>query len=129
MAFASANTFRDFDRSVRRELRYVRSAAQEEFLKEIVVTSNSRIAILKVGFILWRAQLGHDWRKEEQDGESFEVPVAHPPARMKPIPAKATDGRANPRGIPCLYLATKKDTAVLVAPAEAPQKPFSKLLT
>jgi hypothetical protein len=32
---------------------------------------------------------------------------------MKPIPAKATDGRANPRGIPCLYLATKKDTAVL----------------
>jgi RES domain-containing protein len=48
---------------------------------------------------------------------------------MKPILAKATDGRANPRGIPCLYLATKKDTAVLVAPAEAPQKPFSKLLT
>src|SRR5690242_18366035 len=50
---------------------------------------------------------------QEQGGKSFEIPVAHSPERMKPIPAKATDGRANPRGIPCLYLATKKDTAVL----------------
>jgi hypothetical protein len=55
--------------------------------------------------------LGHDWREEAQGEEAFEVPTAHPPARMKPLPEKATDGRANSRGIACLYLATKKETA------------------
>lgn len=113
MAFISANAFRDFNRSVRRVLRYVREATQDEFLKDVIATSNARTVVMKAGFLLWRAQLGHDWRKEEQNGESFEYPAAHPPVRMKPIPNKATDGRANPRGITCLYLATKKDTAVL----------------
>jgi hypothetical protein len=32
---------------------------------------------------------------------------------MKPLPEKATDGRANPKGIACLYLATHKETATL----------------
>jgi hypothetical protein len=113
MAFSSANAFRDFSRSVRRELRYVRGAAQDEFLAAVIATSNARIAEEKAGVILWRAQLGHDWCEKKQGGASYEYPCAHPPARMKPIPDKATDGRANPRGIPCLYLATKKDTAVL----------------
>ena len=45
--------------------------------------------------------------------ESFEVQAPHPPARMKPLAEKASDGRANPKGIPCLYLATKQETAVL----------------
>ena len=31
---------------------------------------------------------------------------------MKPLGGRATDGRANPRGIPCLYLATTKETAM-----------------
>ena len=113
MTFISANAFRDFGRAVHRELRYVRSAAQEEFLKEVIATSNPRIARLEAKAILWRAQLGHDWREETQNDETHEMPCAHPPERMKPIPEKATDGRANPRGIACLYLATKKDTAVL----------------
>jgi len=68
---------------------------------------------MKAGYILWRAQLGHDWREEQQGSESFEVRAAYPPLRMKPIPDGATDGRANPRGIACLYLATRQDTAVL----------------
>jgi hypothetical protein len=99
--------------AVRRELRYVRSPGQEEFLNEVIATSIPRITTLKASTKPWRAQLGHAWRKQKQYGESLEVPTSHPPARMKPIPDKATDGRANPRGIPCLYLATKKDTAVL----------------
>ncbi len=32
---------------------------------------------------------------------------------MKPLPEKATDGRVNPRGIACLYLASHKETAAL----------------
>ena len=32
---------------------------------------------------------------------------------MKPIPEKSSDGRVNPKGIVCLYLATQKETAIL----------------
>lgn len=113
MTFGSANAFRDFDRSVRRELRYVRTATQEEFLASVISTRDARSVPMRAEYILWRAQLGHDWREEAQGQETFEVPAAHPPARMKPLPEKATDGRANPRGIACLYLATKKETAAL----------------
>jgi len=59
----------------------------------------------------WRAQLGHDWR-EEGDEEKFDIPCAHPALRMKPLRDRATDGRANPKGIPCLYLASRKETAI-----------------
>jgi RES domain-containing protein len=31
---------------------------------------------------------------------------------MKPEPVKAKEGRVNPKGIPCLYLATHEDTAM-----------------
>jgi hypothetical protein len=31
---------------------------------------------------------------------------------MRPLPDRAHDGRANPKGIPCLYLATKEETAI-----------------
>ena len=32
--------------------------------------------------------------------------------RMKPLPFRAFEGRANPKGIPCLYVATSIATAV-----------------
>jgi RES domain len=113
LTFSSANAFEEFDRSVRRELRYVRTDAQNEFLAAIVATSDARAVPVKAGYVLWRAQLGHDWRTEMQGEETFEVPAAHPPGRMKPLPEKATDGRVNPRGIACLYLASHKETATL----------------
>jgi hypothetical protein len=113
VTFNSHNSYRDFDRAVRREFRYARTAQQEEFLKTVAGTSHARSLTMEAGYVLWRAQLGHDWREEQQGDESFEVQAAHPPARMKPLADKASDGRANPRGIACLYLATQKETAVL----------------
>ena len=112
MTFKSSDSYRDFDRAVRHEFRYARTPQQKEFLRTIVATSHSRSLAMKSGYVLWRAQLGHDWREERQDGESFEVHAAHLPARMKPLAEKASDGRANPKGIACLYLATKQETAV-----------------
>jgi hypothetical protein len=41
----------------------------------------------------------------------MEIPCAFDPQRMKPIPARVTDGRVNPCGIAYLYLATKQNTA------------------
>ena len=113
MTFKSADSFRHFDQSVRRELRYVRTVDQEDFLAKVLETSRSRAVPLKAERILWRAQVGHRWRKERQGKQSFEVPAAYNPERMKPDPTKVSDGRANPRGIACLYLATLKTTAAL----------------
>lgn len=113
MTFKSPDSYLDFDQAVRRESRYARTPQQEEFLKTVAATSHLRSRTMKAGHVLWRAQLGHDWREEHQDEESFEVRTSHPPARMKPLAEKSSDGRANPKGIACLYLATKKTTAVL----------------
>ncbi len=67
---------------------------------------------MKEGSIFWRAQLGHNWRTEEQGNDESEVPCAHLPDRMKPLRDRASEGRANPKGIPCLYLATTKEAAM-----------------
>jgi hypothetical protein len=68
---------------------------------------------LKEGRVFWRAQLGYEYREERRDDEVFEVECAFSPERMKPLPDKAYDGRANSKGmIPCLYLATRKETAL-----------------
>src|ERR1039458_6332974 len=40
---------------------------------------------------------------------------------MKPKPEKAKEGRVNPKGIPCLHLATHEDTAM----SEVRPRPFS----
>jgi hypothetical protein len=100
MTFKSADSYRDFARAVREEFRYARMPVQDEFLKVVAATSHSRIMKVKAKLPLWRAQLGHHWRKIEQDGVSDEVPAAFYPERMKPIAGKASDGRVNPRASP-----------------------------
>lgn len=108
--FASWRSFWDFERSTRRRLRYVRSAETEQFLQTVLTTSESRRIVIPSGRIFWRAQLGHDWRVDPGSEET--IACAYPRSRMKPLPDKAWDGRANPRGIPSLYLATSKETAM-----------------
>ena len=64
---------------------------------------------LKLGRNFWRAQLGSEWLEETVD-EPIQLPLS--PERMKPVQYEASEGRANPKGIPCLYLATDKETAM-----------------
>ncbi|MCY4141247.1 MAG: RES family NAD+ phosphorylase [Rhodobacteraceae bacterium] len=68
---------------------------------------------MPAGTGLWRAQLGHGW-KPHCEGNRYitDIPAPYPPARMKPLPTRATEGRANPKGIPALYLTTHKKTAM-----------------
>ena len=80
-------------------------------LKTVIATSHARSKQLNAGDILWHAQLGHCWREEEREDGSVKGRIAYGPKRMKPIPEKVLDGRANPKGIVCLYLATDKKTA------------------
>lgn len=62
---------------------------------------------------MWRAQLGHGWESPYAGAESTDyLPVPFPPERMKPLIGEAAEGRANPKGISYLYLATTKETAM-----------------
>jgi hypothetical protein len=63
------------------------------------------------GGIFWRAQLGHSSGIVDQN-QGCEQDVVFPPSRMKPRPERALEGRANPKGIPCLYLSTTRDAAM-----------------
>ncbi|SEL80314.1 RES domain-containing protein [Sphingomonas palmae] len=110
--FASWRSYWDFERSVRRELRYIHSEETQDFLDAVLASSRGREVDLPAGRTFWRAQLGNDWRRTGDEPTDEEVPCAHPRARMTPLPDRASDGRANPRGIPCLYLATSKETAM-----------------
>ena len=110
--FKSWRSYQDFERSVQQDRRYVRSTESEDFLSAIRATAAARKVSLKKHDIFYRAQLGHDWRDEGRDNERFEVECALPPERMKPHSDQASEGRANPKGIPCLYLATVKETAM-----------------
>jgi len=113
MSFESWNSYWTFSRKVRHESRYIHSADITKFLSNVLKTSNNRIRNIKVGSIFWRSQLGNDWRPIRQNGEEIaEEPTPFLPERMKPIQYEASEGRANPKGIPYLYLATDKETAM-----------------
>lgn len=100
------------------ETRYILDSESTEFLDILVSNSKDRETLIKKDFVLWRAQLGNDWREEIVEGEggeeidAIDVPACYPPKRMKPFVKKAIEGRVNPKGIPHLYLSTKKETAM-----------------
>jgi hypothetical protein len=110
--FKSHESYRRFAESVTSKWRYARNAEQTEFLQTVLATSTSRQEVLKSETILWRAQRGHDMRADQSDSDEGEYPCALKPERMKPRANRASEGRANPRGIPYLYLATEEATAI-----------------
>lgn len=111
MAFKSPRSYRDFEKSVRRNYRFFRTQDDEDFLREVLTTATSRSKNIKQGQRLWRAQIGSE---EEEDPGSPNCGGDRPLGRqrMKPRRARATEGRANPRGIPTLYLSTSRETAI-----------------
>jgi hypothetical protein len=109
-------TFGMFAESVKTDLRYVRSNAENDFLNEILATCGSRKLTIPQGRTCWRARLGckHEEvidRRSSPDVTWYEDrPYAE--KDMKPISNWQGEGRVNPRGIPYLYLATTRDTAL-----------------
>ena len=94
---------------------------QLKFLKHLQERIKDDPAELRRGSALFRAQLGHDYRQiTDNDGNAlYEVPCAFRPERMKSLKDRAKEGRTNPKGIPCLYLSTDKETAIAeVRPAQ-----------
>jgi hypothetical protein len=52
--------------------------------------------------------VGNDWSTDNDEDNACPFRSA----RMKPLPYQASEGRANPKGIPYLYTATDHDTAI-----------------
>ncbi len=110
--FKSWRSYSEFERTVKQRTRYVHDSEVEVFLQTVWHTSQQRIENIPADRFLWRAQLGHDWNIYEDDECVADIPTPYPPERMKPLVGRATEGRANPKGIPYLYLATDRDTAL-----------------
>jgi len=108
--FASWRDYWKFENEVRRQRRYSLTNEARRFLEGIAATCPSRVEQVPEGWRGWRAQLGHDWRYD--DGAEGEVACAFNPDRMKPLADRAHEGRVNPKGIPCLYMATTPETAM-----------------
>jgi RES domain-containing protein len=81
-------------------------------LKAVIRTSAKRERTIKKGELLWRAQLGHDWRPETINGIKLKVAMPYSKSRMVPLSDRAMEGRVNAKGIPCLYLSTERETAM-----------------
>jgi hypothetical protein len=111
--FTSADSYRRFEQTVKHKTRYFHDEQVRNFLNTVLATSQSRKESIKKFSVLFRAQRGYTWRKDnEGQPEEMDVPAAFPPERMKPLAEFAGDGRINPRGITCLYLASSLDTAI-----------------
>jgi len=111
MAFAFPDSYRRFEREVKTQARYVYSEESHSFLEEVILTCKRRQRVVPKGSIFGRAQIGHDWRSEGPGGE-LEIECAYTSDRMRPLRSEAPEGRANPKGIPRLYMATTRDTAI-----------------
>lgn len=119
MSFKSWDSYREFHNSVHTKFRYILDDESKNFLNSILETCQDRTTVLKKDSILWRAQNGHDWRplsqQDPDNNEDFyatDLVCPFPFERMKPLINSASEGRANAKGIPCLYVATDKETAM-----------------
>ena len=118
MEFKTWDDYSAFARCVTRSSRYVRSADNRTFLDLVLEGCKNRLVETPEKTNFWRAQIGNDWRPEvvrEEDGteiERFEIACPFEPERMKPKADRAFEGRINPKGIPCLYLCTDRDTSM-----------------
>lgn len=105
-----------FSEVVRQQYRFAHPSEVAEFLRSLVDTSASRARSIAKGFPMWRAQLGNAFRDRQIDDPDLTIivedAVPFPPERMKPRRNAAHEGRANAKGIPYLYAATDRNTAM-----------------
>jgi hypothetical protein len=135
--FSSADAYQRFARKVKNPRRFIRDAEDQEFFNALLqeAQTDDHGQVIGPCFPLWRAQLG--CREEERfdfedynlrcfEGEyvsdiqcfepevivAYTVPSPYLRDRMKPVRDRAPEGRANPKGIPFLYLSNNENTAM-----------------
>jgi hypothetical protein len=114
--FKSGFAFMDFEAAVTGKFRFVHSEETRHFLETLVATSTERTQVLPAKSAVFRAQLGCATIERTISADDLDIlapdDVPLPFERMKPLRNSAHEGRVNPKGIPCLYVATNKDTAM-----------------
>ena len=108
MGFNSWQDFQNFEQNVKFKNRFVHSPEVNEFLYNIERTLPAKERSLASGSILFRGQIGYN----EFESEGQLIVGGFPASRMKPIPDKGKEGRANPKGISYLYLSNDENTAL-----------------
>jgi len=112
--FRSSEDYEHFSDFIRTTSRYVLDGWQQDFVNTVVETSKKRTTTLPANQILWRAAPGYKNLDGVHPHEVFFLDDIEPHKieRMKPLGDRAHEGRVNPRGIPCLYMATDDVTAM-----------------
>lgn len=111
--FIYCQSYSHFEWETKHKNRYVWSEEVKIFIRTIRATSEEFKENISAGSIFWRAQIGNDEEPVYENGEHIaDTPCQFPPDRMKPKTGEASEGRANPKGIACLYLATHRETAI-----------------
>ncbi len=113
--FRTSEDYEYFANYIRSESRYVLDVRQQKFLNAIVETSRKRKTTIPRGQVLWRSAQGYVAEEGVHAHDVFfqESIEPHEIERMKPLSDKAYEGRVNPKGIPCLYMATNVETAMM----------------
>jgi len=110
--FESWRSYWNFERAIRTRMRYVHDGNVTAFLGTVLETGQKRLETIPSKSFCWRAQVGHARRPIYAGNEYVaDVPDPYSPKRMKPLDGRAIEGRANPKGIPYLYLSTDRETA------------------
>lgn len=113
MSFKSWRSYWEFRHAVKNKFRFILDDKSKDFLKALEDTCTSRIQTIPISDSLWRAQIGCDYQPlYQEDIHVDDLPIHFPYKRMKPLSNSASEGRANPKGMPYLYVATDKETAM-----------------
>jgi hypothetical protein len=111
--FKSWLSYNSFANNCKTKSRYIFDSETKQFLDTVLDTSSNRHRTAKKGTTFYRSQIGHVLRPIIQEEVHItDEPYPFPPERMKPLAEKAKEGRANPKGIPFLYLSNDPDTAM-----------------
>lgn len=113
--FPSADAYERFARKSKGPHRFIRDAEDQEFFAALLqqARTDERRQVLGPDFLLWRAQSGHCSEKRYVNEEDIgDYPCPYSRERMKPLRDRARENRANPKGIPFLYLSNCKETAM-----------------
>jgi hypothetical protein len=115
--FSEYESFTYFVRAVRSEFRYLQQPSVQSFLAAVLSSAVCRVATLERGTLLWRSRTGGAVLPPNEAGVVRYGPPSqelapHSESEMKPRLESLIEGRANPRGIACLYMATDEYTAL-----------------
>lgn len=112
LAFESPNDWKKFQTYLRDESRFILTPKWRQFIKTLTATSYKRQFVLEKGEGVARARIGALPEFPHRENGKIEIKPLPDKEMVGPPRHKAVEGRLNPAGIPYLYLANNKETAI-----------------